>query len=169
MHLSVVPIVVVVVLGTSINLGSDNVASLYSYLIDIVVIAVEGYGSTACVCALRTDELVGPTDILYNPWTETPELLLTNIVVGTRKFIVLTIDAGVLTVYNVVISANDRTLLYILISAICPTNPRPPSPLAPIVKSFVTDKYCPALPLPVARCVPLIYKIQLTGFVLDNV
>ena len=105
-------------------------------MIDIVVIAVEGYGSTACPCAFRTDELLGPTDILYNPLTEIPEVLLTNIVVGTRKFIVLTIDAGVLTVYNVVISANDRTLLYILISANCPTNPRPPSPLAPIVKSL---------------------------------
>ena len=41
-HLSVVPIVVVVVFGTFINLGNDNVVSLYSYLIEIVVVAVKG-------------------------------------------------------------------------------------------------------------------------------
>ena len=73
---------------------------------------------------------------MYNPCTVIDEPPFINIGVGILKFIVLTIDAGVLTVYNVVISSNDNTLLYILTSAICPTNPRPPSPLAPIVKSL---------------------------------
>ena len=95
---------------------------------------------TVCPSAGNTDEFTGPTDILYNPVTVIAVPPFTNIVVDFLKFIVLSINTGILTLYNVFISFCVKALLYNLTFAICPTNPRDASPLAPIVKSLLTER-----------------------------
>jgi hypothetical protein len=72
-------------------------------------------------------------------------------------------------VNNAVISDCINTLSYIRMSPTCPAKPRPGSPLFVTVKSLILGNVCPAVPVPVARCVPSTYNIADTGFALDSV